>query len=158
MSTQNPSSADRSKYILLSPLAARLLSVVAVGSLYLWFILKFVLTGEPTTLSLIVGLVGLIGIICSIVVFLCTYSFVANAPKKDLDERELQDRNSAYMSAYLYAVTILLVGYIGTDLIGKVYSGFQVTPEVVRNFLNVAFFTCLIMPATILAWRDHEED
>jgi hypothetical protein len=83
---------------------------------------------------------------------------VANAPKKDLDERELQDRNSAYMSAYLYAVTILLIGYIGTDLIGKVYSGFQVTPEVVRNFLNVAFFTCLIMPATIVAWRDHEED
>ena len=94
--------------------------------------------------------------ICSIVVFLCTYSFVANAPKKDLDERELQDRNSAYMSAYLYAVTILLIGYIGTDLIGKVYSDFQVTPEVVRNFLNVAFFTCLIMPATILAWRDHD--
>jgi hypothetical protein len=83
---------------------------------------------------------------------------VANAPKKDLDERELQDRNSAYMSAYLYAVTILLIGYIGTDLIGKVYSGFQVTPEVVRIFLYVAFFTCLIMPATILAWRDHEED
>lgn len=94
--------------------------------------------------------------ICSIVVFLCTYSFVANAPKKDLDERELQDRNSAYMSAYLYAVTILLIGYIGTDLIGKVYSDFQVTPEVVRNLLNVAFFTCLIMPATILAWRDHD--
>ena len=156
MSTQNPSSADRSKYILLSPLAAKLLSAVAVGSLYLWFILKFFLTGEPTTLSVIVGLVGLIGIICSIVVFLCTYSFVANAPKKDLDERELQDRNSAYMSAYLYAVTILLIGYIGTDLIGKVYSDFQVTPEVVRNFLNVAFFTCLIMPATILAWRDHD--
>lgn len=81
---------------------------------------------------------------------------MANAPKKDLDERELQDRNSAYMSAYLYAVTILLIGYIGTDLIGKVYSDFQVTPEVVRNLLNVAFFTCLIMPATILAWRDHD--
>ncbi len=96
--------------------------------------------------------------ICSIVVFLCTYSFVANAPKKDLDERELQDRNSAYMSAYLYAVTILLIGYIGTDLIGKVYSDFQVTPEVVRNLLNVAVFTCLIMPATILAWRDHDRE
>jgi hypothetical protein len=83
---------------------------------------------------------------------------VANAPKKDLDERELQDRNSAYMSAYLYAVTILLIGYIGTDLIGKVYSDFQVTPEVVRNLLNVAVFTCLIMPATILAWRDHDRE
>ncbi|NCX13466.1 MAG: hypothetical protein EBW73_11755 [Betaproteobacteria bacterium] len=68
MSTQHSSSADRFKYILLSPIAAKVLSAVAVGSLYLWFILKFFLTGEPTTLSLIVGLVGLIGIICSIVV------------------------------------------------------------------------------------------
>ncbi|NBU02625.1 MAG: hypothetical protein EBT41_12045, partial [Betaproteobacteria bacterium] len=132
MSTQNSSSAVRFKYILLSPIAAKILSAVAVGSLYLWFILKFFLNEETTTLSLVVGLVGLIGIVCSIVVFLCTYGFVANAPKKDLDERELQDRNAAYMSAYFYAVTILLTGYVGTDLIGKVYSGFQVTPEVVR--------------------------
>ena len=158
MSTQNSSSAVRFKYILLSPIAAKILSAVAVGSLYLWFILKFFLNEETTTLSLVVGLVGLIGIVCSIVVFLCTYGFVANAPKKDLDERELQDRNAAYMSAYFYAVTILLTGYVGTDLIDKVYSGFQVTPEVVRNFLNVAFFTCLIMPATILAWRDKDEE
>ncbi|NBP36672.1 MAG: hypothetical protein EBV01_14940 [Betaproteobacteria bacterium] len=105
MSTQNSSSAVRFKYILLSPIAAKILSAVAVGSLYLWFILKFFLNEETTTLSLVVGLVGLIGIVCSIVVFLCTYGFVANAPKKDLDERELQDRNAAYMSAYFYAVS-----------------------------------------------------
>jgi amino acid permease len=158
MSTQNQSSAAHFKYILLSPFAAKLLSATAVGNLYLWFALKFFLTDESTTLSVIVGLVGLSGIIFSIVVFLCTYSFVANAPKQYLDERELQERNAAYMSAYVYTVTLLLIGYLGTDLIGKVYSGFQVTPEVVRNYLNVAFFTSLIMPATILAWRDRNQD
>jgi hypothetical protein len=49
---------------------------------------------------------------------------------------------------------MLLVGYIASDVIGKVYSGFEVTPEVLTNYLHLAVFTCLIMPATILAWRD----
>jgi hypothetical protein len=35
------------------------------------------------------------------------------------------------MSAYIYAVSLLLIGYIGTDAVGKVYYGFEVTFEVV---------------------------
>ncbi|MBM3339437.1 MAG: hypothetical protein FJY62_05540 [Betaproteobacteria bacterium] len=146
--------ADRSKYILLTPNGAKALSVVAIGSLYAWFVLKLFLTTETPVLQLIVGALGLIGVLSSVVMFLCTYSFVANAPDKYLDEREIQDRNAAYMRAYIYAVSMLLVGYIASDVVGKVYSGFEVTPEVLTNYLNLALFTCLIMPATILAWRD----
>jgi len=152
MSNMPPSSDDRLKYITLSPRTAKLLSALAIICLYLWFFLKLFLTEEAS--GLLVGFVGLIGIVSAIIVFLCTYSFVANAPPKDLDEREITERNSAYMLAYFYAVTLLLIGYIGSDVIGKIYSSFEMTPEVVRNFLNVAFFTCLIMPASILAWRD----
>jgi len=146
---------DRSKYILLTPNGAKALSVVAIGSLYAWFVLKLFLNGEQPALQLIVGAFGLIGVLSSVVMFLCTYSFIANAPDKYLDEREIQDRNAAYMRAYIYAVSMLLVGYIASDVIGQVYSGFEVTPEVLTNYLNLAVFTCLIMPATILAWRDH---
>ena len=145
--------ADRSKYILLTPNGAKALSVVAIGSLYAWFVLKLFLTAEPPVLQLTVGALGMIGALSSVVMFLCTYSFVANAPDKYLDEREIQDRNAAYMRAYIYAVSMLLVGYIASDVVGKVYSGFEVTPEVLTNYLNLALFTCLIMPATILAWR-----
>jgi hypothetical protein len=146
--------ADRSKYILLTPNGAKALSVVAIGSLYAWFVLKLFLTAEPPVLQLTVGALGMIGALSSVVMFLCTHSFVANAPDKYLDEREIQDRNAAYMRAYIYAVSMLLVGYIASDVVGKVYSGFEVTPEVLTNYLNLALFTCLIMPATILAWRD----
>ena len=146
--------ADRSKYILLTPNGAKALSVVAIGSLYAWFVLKLFLTAEPRVLQLTVGALGMIGALSSVVMFLCTYSFVANAPDKYLDEREIQDRNAAYMRAYIYAVSMLLVGYIASDVVGKVYSGFEVTPEVLTNYLNLALFTCLIMPATILASRD----
>ena len=153
-SSPNKHAPDRSKYILLTPRGAKALSVVAIGGLYGWFLLKLLLIGDQPAMELAVGLLGLIGMVSSIVMFLCTYSFVANAPDKYLDEREIQDRNAAYMRAYIYAVSMLLVGYIASDIVGKVYSGFEVTQNVVANYLNLALFTCLIMPATVLAWRD----
>ena len=153
-SSPNKHAPDRSKYILLTPRGAKALSVVAIGGLYAWFLLKLLLIGDQPAMQLAVGLLGLIGVVSSIVMFLCTYSFVANAPDKYLDEREIQDRNAAYMRAYIYAVSMLLVGYIASDIVGKVYSGFEITQDVVTNYLNLALFTCLIMPATVLAWRD----
>ena len=158
MNSVSPSTPDRSKYILLSPRGAKALSVVAIGALYGWFFLKLLLVGEQPALQLAVGVLALVGMVASIVMFLCTYSFVANAPDKYLDEREIGDRNAAYMRAYVYVVSMLLVAYIGSDLVGKVYGNLQVSSAMVTNFLNVAFFTCLIMPATVLAWRDRAED
>jgi len=149
-------SADRSKYILLSPRGAKFLSAVALGTLYLWFLLKLFLISEHPALQLAVGFAALIGFSTSILVFLCSYSFVANAPVRDLDEREVQERNAAYLHAYAYAVAVILIGLIGSDLIGRVYGDFKLTHSVVADFLNVAFFSCLIMPATILAWRDQD--
>ena len=147
-------SADRSKYVLLSPRGAKFLSAVALGTLYLWFLLKLFLISEQPALKLAVGFAALIGFSTSILVFLCSYSFVANAPVRDLDEREFQERNAAYLHAY--AVAVILIGLIGSDLIGRVYGDFKLTHSVVANFLTVAFFSCLIMPATILAWCDQD--
>jgi len=150
----SPQAPSRSKYILLTPTSAKVLSVVAIGALYAWFLLKLFLTGDQPAMQLVVGVLGLIGVVSSIVMFLCTYGFVANAPDNCLDEREIQDRNAAYMRAYIYAVSMLLVGYIASDIVGKVYSGFEVTQDVVTNYLNLSLFTSLIIPATVLAWRD----
>jgi hypothetical protein len=153
-SSPNKHAPDRSKYILLTPRGAKALSVVAIGGMYSWFLLKLFLRSDQPALELAVGALGLVGVLGSIVMFLCTYGFVANSPDKYLDEREIQDRNAAYMRAYVYSVSMLLIGYIASDVVGKVYSGFEVTPDVVTNYLNLALFTCLIMPATVLAWRD----
>ena len=156
MTDSKPRRADRSKYILLSPLAAKILSAVSLGALHLWFVMKLFLVGEQPALQLAVGFAALTGFSTAIAMFLCTYSFVANAPVKDLDEREVQERNAAYLKAYAYAVAMILIGYIGSDLVGKVYGDFKLTSAVVTNFLNLTFFSCLIMPATILAWRDQD--
>jgi hypothetical protein len=145
----------RPKYILLTPLSAKVLSVVAIGAVYLWFLLKFFLSGDQPALQLAVGVLGLVGFCGSIVLFLCTYGFLANSPDEFLDEREIQNRNAAYVKAYIYATVMLLVGSMASgDIVGWVFSGFEVTLHVVTNFLTLALFTCLIMPATVLAWQD----
>jgi hypothetical protein len=149
---------DRSKYIFLTPRSAKVISLIAIGCLYGWFALKFLLINDRPALQITVGVMGLLGVISSILMFLCTYSFMANAPDECLDEREIQERNAAYLQSYVYAVSMLLVGYIASDIVGRVYAGFTVTPEVVSNFLTLALFTCLIMPTTVLAWRDCEAD
>lgn len=154
MSKSTPRIPDRSKYLLLRPRGARALSGAAIGGLYAWFILKFFVSDDRPWLQVAIGLLGLLGVVGSLVMFCCTYGFLANAPDSSLDERELQQRNAAYLRAYTYAVSMLLIGYIGTDLIGKVFASIEVSSSMIRNFLNLAFFTCLIMPAAILAWRD----
>ena len=150
---------DRGRLPALGPRHARVLSVVALCAMWLWFTLKLVWptlwpVAAPLWAELAVGASALLGFASALVLFTCTYGFVANAPDRQLDEREMQERNAAYLRAYQYAVLLLLVGYIGSDVADR----FMPTPEaarvIVTHFLNVAFLSCLIMPATILAWRD----
>ncbi|MEY3666650.1 MAG: hypothetical protein RL572_190 [Pseudomonadota bacterium] len=149
---------DRSKYIFLRPRSAKMISLIAIGCLYGWFALKCLPIVDQPAVQITVGVLGLLGVISAILMFLCTYSFMANAPDEYLDEREIQERNAAYLQSYIYAMAMLLVGYIASDIVGRVYAGFTVTPEVVSNFLTLALFTGLIMPTTVLAWRDCEAD
>jgi hypothetical protein len=153
--THEPNKPSRFKYILLKPRSAKALSAVSIAAMWLWFLLKLHLTDEQTGVQALVGLCALIGLIGCIVMFLCTYNFVANAPASQLDERELADPNAAYFKAYQYAVILLLVGYLGTDFLARLFD-FQVTPSVTQNFFLLGFMTVLITPATILAWRDED--
>ena len=89
---------------------------------------------------------------------LASDTFVANAPPRDIDERELQERNAAYFRAYQYAALMLLVGYICSDLLGKVFGGLMMSGELVADYMRVALISSLIMPATVLAWRDRGEE
>ena len=71
---------DRPKYILLTPLSAKVLSVVAIGAIYLWFVLKFFLSGGSARLTTCrrgIGASGLLRIDCDVSVYLrlsCQFS------------------------------------------------------------------------------------
>ena len=152
MSNQLPSSAEvaRSKYIALTPWSAKLLSVVALGGMYSWFILKFFLAEDRPALMVLVGCLALAGIIASMTLFVCTYSYVANAPERYIDERELSQRNAAYFRAYQYAVVVLLLGSVGNEVAEKI--GYEISAGIFGNYLLLCFTTFLIFPTTILVW------
>ena len=158
MSDQSTPSAEvtRSKYIALKPWSAKLLSVVALGGMYSWFGLKFFLTEERPVLGLVVGALALVGIIASITLFLCTYSYIANAPERDIDERELSQRNAAYFRAYQYAVVVLLLGSIGNEVAER-YE-YTISSAVFGNYLLLCFITFFIFPTTVLVWTAEEGD
>lgn len=158
-STSSHPASERTSHLALGPLGARILSVVALSAMALWLTLKLLWpslwpVSPPAWAPWAVGACALLGFGSALVLFLSSYGFVANADDHQLDERERQERNAAYLRAYQCAVLLLLVGYIGSDVADR----FAPTPEaaaaMITHFLNVAFLSCLIMPATILAWRD----
>jgi hypothetical protein len=149
---------DRSRYLAISPRLARLVSGVALIGMYLSFLLEVLTDDASTTFAMLALLVALAGYGSAIFLAVCTVSFVANAPPRDIDERELQERNAAYFRAYQYAALMLLVGYICSDLLGKVFGGLMMSGELVADYMRVALISSLIMPATVLAWRDRGEE
>ncbi len=143
----------RRSYILLRPGAAKVLSVVALGCLHLWLVLSFVLSKEFSWGNLIASCVSLVGMLAAVIMFLCTYSYVANAPDRWIDERELTQRNAAYFRALQYVIVMILFGLLSLQVASRVLSH-PFTSEDFTTYLTVLFFSSLIMPACILAWRD----
>ena len=153
----HPARTPGKGYLNFSRTTARTLSVVALGSLSAWFGLKFLLTDDAGPgqggLQLAVGLLALAGMVASILLFLSTYSFRANAPDANIDEREVTERNRAYFRAYQALVGVLLLSYIVAEFLEKAY-GWVPSRGVVANFLTVLIFAALTLPAAILAWWD----
>lgn len=152
-----PGKTPSKAHLNFSRNTARALSVGALGSLSLWFALKFLLTEEPgpqqAGLQLAVGVLALAGMVASVLLFLSTYSFRANAPDAQIDEREVTERNRAYFRAYQTLVFVLLLSYIVAEFGEKAF-GWVPTRGVIANFLTLLIFAALTLPAAILAWWD----
>jgi hypothetical protein len=143
-------------YFKLSRGTARTLSVVALGSLLAWFVLKFQLTPDNAALQLTVGLLALVGMISCLVMFLSTYNFRAHAPDTDIDEREVAERNRAYFLAYQVLWVGLLAGYLALE-VGGALTDEIFNRNVASNYLTVLMFAALVLPACLLAWWDPGE-
>ena len=138
--------AGRSKYIDLSSLQSRILSVVALCGMYGWFLYGILMPpGDPYFVSIFLNLLGFGS---ALVLVLSAYGFVAMSHQQHIDERELQQRNAAFSYAYFCVLALLLFGFC----IGKDIS--RVRPEIFADFMMVALGSCLIIPTTLLAWWD----
>jgi hypothetical protein len=139
--------------IALSPAKVRVLSIVSLGGLAGWFVSKLVLPLSDPSNQFFVGLLALISFISSIVVALSGHAYLANAPDQQLDERELSQRNAAYFRAYQISAVAVLAGLIGIHRVA-IWTGNTASAAVYENYLTLIFFAHLVLPASILAWRE----
>ncbi len=150
-------SPRKSSYLFLKPRTARLLGAYGIVAMHLWFGFKLILPSETGALELIAGIMALTGAIAAVVFFTCSYSYLANAPDADLDERQILDRDRSYFGAFKYLVAMLAVGGIGSELAAKTI-GFTLSTAVFQNYLFMLFIVALILPGCLLAWKDGSSD
>lgn len=151
-----PRKDPRSSYLLMSPTTVRWLALITLISLHGWFLLKLFLIEPIAALQHAVGALGLVAMLGAMVIFLSTYSFLAHAARRDLDERELMQRNEAYFRTHQYLIAGVLVGLLIMEFWERA-TGLKISIGQLGNFLNVLFFSGLILPATILAWKDRAQ-
>lgn len=152
----NTPRSPRFSYLQFRPATTRILSATALTSLHGWFLLKFLLVQSNTGIELMVGALALLGMLTAVLVFLSAYNFQAHAPKNQIDERELLQRNEAYFRTHQYMIVAVLVGLLIMEFWERM-TGQRISIHQLSNFLTVLFFSGLVMPATVLAWQDRED-
>lgn len=147
---------NRRWYVTLSPRTARTLAVLGIGGTWSYFALKF-LYGDnaPPSLLLIGGILQLSALLCMVVLFFSTYSFIAHAPSRDIDERELAERYRAHFYAFQYVIVGLIVGAVAVEVADKTWA-YTPSMGVVVNFISTMVWTSFVMPAALLAFWDRE--
>lgn len=143
----------RAMRIHLSPLMGKILGSYALIAMHGWFVAKLGLPSQAGGLEIFVGLAALTGMIASIIFFVGTYGVLANAPDAMLDERELAERNRAYVSAFKYLVAMTIAGGMIPEMLSKMFN-FDLSVAVMKNFMLLMFTTALVLPGFLLAWTD----
>jgi len=135
--------------LTISPRVARALSVLSMGALWGWFLLKFSLGDAPDSRTFLAGSLALIGVGTGMLLFASQYLNQAYARGAELDERELTERNRAYRYTLFYLFAVLALSYLRTEALAS--------PAVLSNFIVVLFFTTVVFTPAVLAWWDRGE-
>lgn len=153
--TESPDASGRSRrpYLPLSRRSVRVLSALALACLVAWPVVRNGVASGSGGLAMAAGLAGLVGMVLCAVLFLSTYAFVANAPAGQIDERELQQRNAAYVWSYQAVAALILAALIFNEL-SLLLGGPRFDAEQFGQMLTVLFFLMMVLPAAVLAWRD----
>lgn len=141
----------------LSPSRARWIVAATYSTLLVGYLLDLVLDPLQGGLSLAVSAFKLAGLVGCAVIFLSTFSFTANAPDHQIDERERAERNAAYVRAYqvvIGAVFLMFLALIGIRLL----TDWTPTVGTLEELLTLLGIGGLALPAAILAWRSPAEE
>lgn len=150
--------------LALSPTTARVLSVVSIGSLWGWFLLKFFLQDDASSVANAVGALALLGVGASMILLATQYLNQAYGKDHEIDERERAVRDRAHRIALNYVLWVFVLTYVVLEVASRApaptATGLALNfPAVIskgmlENFLVVLFFTTFSLPPAILAWWD----
>lgn len=153
--------------LAISPRVARLLSVLSIGALWGWFLLKFYLNDPSTGLLSAVGGLALLGVGGSMTLLATQYLNQAYGKDHEIDERERAVRDRAHRYALNYVLWVCVLTYVVLEVASRAPAptatglalGFPavISKGIVENFLVVLFFTTFALPPAILAWWDRGE-
>jgi hypothetical protein len=73
-----------------------------------------------------------------------------------LDERELSERNSAFVRAYEYLFVMLLLSSVIPEGVAKLLNT-ELTVAFMEDFILLLFATGFLLPGFLLAWRARAE-
>lgn len=141
----------------LSPSRARWIVAATYSTLLVGYLLDLVLDPQQGGLSLGISALKLAGLVGCAVIFLSTFSFTANAPDHQIDERERAERNAAYVRAYqvvIGAVFLMFLALIGIRLL----TDWTPTVGTLEELLTLLGIGGLALPAAILAWRSSADE
>jgi hypothetical protein len=145
--------ATKTFQILMPPARARLLSVVAVASLAVGYLGAAFIGETDGAADLALGVTKLIGLVSTILLFLSNYGQMSQRREAELDEREAQLRNRAYVLTHQIMVTLLFFTFFYVEAAAKL--GWWLPPvDQVGNLITAFGLASMALPAAILAWRD----
>lgn len=145
--------ATKQFQIMMTPGQARLLSMAALGALATGFLGEALLGDPDSPLDLFLAAVRLAGLIATITLFLSNYGQMTQRKEAELDEREAQLRNRAYVLTHQIMISIVFLAFFYIEAATKL-GWWLPALDAVANLLTAFGLGSMALPAAILAWRD----
>ncbi len=145
--------ATRNFQIPMRAATARWLSVLVLVALLIGYLGEAVLPSPGQGALVFLILLRLVGLVGAILLFLSSYGQLSQRAERDLDEREAQFRNRAYVLTHQIMVVALFLAFFWVEISTKL--GWWLPPaREVGNLITAFALSSMALPAAILAWRD----
>lgn len=139
--------------IMMSPGRARLLSMVAISALFGGYLGSAIVGKEPGPFDIGMSILKLTGLVSTIILFLSNYGQMSQRKESQLDEREAQIRNRAYVLTHQIMVVLAFIAFFWLESAHKL-GWWLPDPREAANLITAYALGSMALPAAILAWRD----
>ena len=136
----------------LGPTASRMIGLYALVAVHGWFVLEYTYPSAREQFALVLSVLKISGLLATVIFVMGTFGAMAYAADRELDERELAQRNSAFVRAYEYLFVMLLLSSVIPEGVAKLLNT-ELTVSFMQDFVLLLFATAFVLPGFLLAWR-----